>query len=466
MVAAALFMENLDGAILPTAAPRIASSLGVPPVDLNLAITAYLLTLGVFIPASGWAADRFGARSVFAAAIGLFTVASTLCAASDTLGELTLMRVLQGIGGAMTVPVGRLVVLRSSQRTDLIAAIAYLTWPALVAPIIAPALGGIFATYASWRWIFLVNLPLGVCALIAALRIVPEVQLPTRRPLDWRGFLVCGAGMASLLYSLELVTTTAVQWTTSAGLAVCGLALITAALRHVRHAASPLLDLRVMRINTFRITNIGGSLFRLAITAVPFLVPLMFQEQFGWSPVKSGLVVMAIFAGNLVIKPFTTPIVRRYGFRSVLVVNGAAAAACVALCGALSASTPLPIVLLILFLGGVFRSVGFTAYNTIAFVDVTPEATADANTLASTVQQVSAGLGVALGALALRFGGGLGHPVGAVGRQSFPTAFAIVAVIALAAVADAIRLPPSAGSALTTGRIALHEPAGRRSRRP
>lgn len=452
LVAAALFMENLDGTILATAAPRMAQSLGVRPLDLNLAIATYLLTVGVFIPASGWIADRFGARPVFACALGLFTLASALCAASDSLTELTVMRVLQGIGGAMTVPVGRLVVLRSSQRTDLIAAIAYLTWPALVAPIAAPALGGMFATYASWRWIFLINVPFGVVALIGALRIIPDLRPTTGRPLDWRGFALSGSGIASLLCSLELVTATTIRWALPAGLAACGLSLIVAALRHVRRAPFPLLDLNVMRIATFRISNLGGSFFRVAIMAVPFLLPLMFQDEFGWSPVKAGVVVMAVFIGNLVIKPFTTMILRRYGFRTVLVMNGAAAAASVALCGALSASTPVAIVMLVLFFSGVFRSIGFTAYNTIAFVDVTPEDTADANTLASTVQQVSAGLGVAVGALALRFGGGLGHLVGTPGRQPFPSAFAIVAAIALATVADAIRLPAAAGSALTTAR--------------
>ena len=451
LVAGAFFMENLDGTIIATAAPRMAASLGVRSVDLNVVITAYLLTLAVFIPVSGWLADRVGARTVFAAAIALFTVASGLCALSTSLGELTAVRVLQGIGGAMMVPVGRLVVLRSTTRADLIDAIAYLTWPALAAPVIAPALGGVLTTYASWRWIFVINLPLGVAAFALAMRIVPNVRVGGHAPLDWRGFALTGVGLAALVYGLELCTASRVEWAVvAASLAVAALSL-SVAVRHLRHARFPLMNLAAVRIPTFRVMALGGSFFRLAIGAVPFLLPLMFQDAFGWTSLKSGLLVVAVFVGNIGIKPATGPLLRRLGFRRVLVGAGIGAGVTVLLCGTLTAHTPLAVIVLVLLSSGVFRSIAFTAYNTIAFADIAPEDVGSANTLSATLQQLTMGLGVAVGALALRAGGPIARLFGTSGTGAGPFAvgFVIVAALAFVAVADSALLRPDAGEALT-----------------
>ncbi len=450
LVAAAFFMENLDGTIIATAAPRMARSFGVPSVELNVVITAYLLALGVFIPVSGWIADRFGARVVFSGAVAVFTLASGLCALSTNLGELTATRVLQGVGGAMMVPVGRLVVLRAAGKTDLIKVIAYLTWPALIAPIIAPALGGVLVTYESWRWIFVLNIPLGLVALLIAARIVPDLRPPRPGKLDWRGFALTSAGLATFVYGLELVTNADVSWAVVGASVGAGLVLIWWAVLHLNRSAHPLVDLRVLGVATFRAANLGGSLFRMAISAAPFLLPLMFQNAFGWSPIKSGLLVIAVFVGNITIKPFTTPLLRRFGFRTVLMGSATSAGITLGLCAVFTARTPLVVIVLVLVASGVFRSIGFTAYNTIVFADVGSDAMANANTLTSTIQQLTMGFGVAVGALALRAGAPLDRLVGSStsGGRPFSAAFVLLAVVAFLAAAEAALLARDAGAAV------------------
>ncbi|MET7486176.1 MFS transporter [Streptomyces sp. NPDC005538] len=450
LVAGAFFMENLDGTIISPAAPDMAASLGARPVDIGLAITAYLVALAVFIPASGWAADRYGARRVFAAAVTVFTAASALCAAAPGLPELVAMRVVQGIGGAMMVPVGRLVVLRGTRKADLLGAVAYLTWPGLLAPVAAPALGGLFTQYASWRWIFLVNVPLGVAALRPALRLVPDFRAAERPRLDRAGFVLGGVGLAATVYGLELfggppgAGGTATAWA-GAGMVVCSLTVL-----HFLRAQHPLLDPMLLRVRTFRVSNVGGALFRAAISAVPFLLPLMFQDAFGWSPARAGLVLVAVFAGNVAVKPLTTPLLRRFGFRTVLLVNGAVTAGTFLLCGSLGPRTPLSVVLSVLFASGVCRSVSLSAYASLGFADIAPDRTGAANTLSSTVQQLAAGLGVAFGALALRTAGMLTAHLGLDGpTESYRLAFALLALLPLAAVAEAERLRPDAGAVVT-----------------
>jgi EmrB/QacA subfamily drug resistance transporter len=456
LVAGAFFMEQLDGTIIATAAPRMAQSFGVRPVDVNVVITAYLLTLAVLIPASGWLADRFGARTIFATAITVFTVASGLCATSVNLGELTAMRVLQGVGGAMMVPVGRLVVLRSTRKIDLIDAMAYLTWPALAAPVLAPAVGGVLTTYASWRWIFVINLPLGVVALFFALRMVPNVPNTEQAGLDWRGFAWTGIGLTAVVYGLEQATADRVAWATVGAATVVGLVFLALAVRHLQRTRHPLLDLSALKIPTFRVMFLGGSAYRLAIGAVPFLLPLMFQDEFGWSPVKSGLLVIFVFIGNIGIKPTTGPLLRRFGFRTVIVGAASAGALTLVLCAVVTANTPLVLVAVLLLASGVFRSIGFTAYNTVAFADVSTDKVGSANTLAATAQQLTMGLGVAAGALALRVGSPLGDhlAIGDPAHRPYAVAFLLIAAIAAVSVVDSARLTADAGAAINPGRVA------------
>jgi MFS family permease len=419
LVAATFFMENLDGTIIATAAPAIATDLGVLPVDINLAMTAYLVTVAVGIPVSGWLADRFGGKRIFLIAIAVFTLASGLCAVSTSLPVLCAVRVLQGLGGAMMVPVGRLVVLRTTEKRDLLDAIAYLTWPALVAPVIAPFLGGWLSSYASWQWIFLINLPLGVVALVVAVRVVPAVQAQNVPGLDWLGFFLCGVTLATLLLGMEQVG---------------------AAEGRGSLAVVPLLDLHALRVQTFRVGNASGMVYRMAISAAPFLLPLMFQLAFGWDAVDAGLMVMAVFAGNVLIKPATSPLIRRFGFKAVIVGSAAGGVLMFAACAFLTPSTPLVVIAAVLFLSGVFRSIGFSGYNSLQFADIAPEEMTGANTLSSTIGQLAAGLGVAVGALALRLSEGVvrefAPQLGVLAHYQF--AFAVLAVLMVYPVLEAL----------------------------
>lgn len=445
LVAGAFFMENLDGTIISTAAPRMARSLGTTAADINIVITAYLVTLAILIPASGRLAERFGARPVFVTAVAVFTVASGLCAASGDLAVLTATRVLQGVGGAMMVPVGRLVVLRATDRRDLVTAIAYLTWPALLAPVVAPVLGGLFVTYASWRWIFLVNVPLGAVCLAAAVRMVPRTRPATGRGrFDATGFALIGTGLAAAVLGMEELGGGAL----ALPLAALGLAAVLLAFgaRHLRRAAEPLLDLRTLGIPTYRAATEGGSLFRTTVSATPFLLPLMFQSAFGWGPLRSGAVVIAVFVGNVGIKPLTTPMMRRFGFRPVVLASTAALAVSCAACAALSVGTPLWVTALVLLACGVFRSTGFTGYNTLQFADVGQDVLPAANTLAATAQQLASGLGVAVAALALRGAAALsGQGTGAPGP--YRATWLAIAALTLVSGVQALRLPRDAGEA-------------------
>ncbi|STV88014.1 major facilitator superfamily permease [Klebsiella michiganensis] len=323
LVAGAFFMEFLDGTVIATALPDMAKDFGVTAVDLNIGISAYLITLAVLIPASGWIADRFGARKIFTLALAIFTLASVFCGLSTNVDVFVAMRILQGIGGALMVPVGRLAVLRTTPKHQLIKAIATLTWPALVAPIIGPPLGGFITRYASWHWIFFINVPLGLIAIALSLRIIPNIREDEQRPFDLSGFVATSVAMVSLVAAMELLgDRQPLGWQTLALLAL-GLGCMLFALRHFRRTRWPMVRLDALKIPTFRVTMYGGSLFRASISAVPFLLPLLFQVGFGMDPFHSGLLVLAVFVGNLTIKPLTTPLIRWLGFRRLLLINGA-----------------------------------------------------------------------------------------------------------------------------------------------
>ena len=389
-------MENLDGTIVTTAAPRIGRALGVPATSVSLVIAAYLVTLAVLIPLSGWMADRFGARPVFLAAIAIFTVASLGCAVSTAFAELVAFRVAQGAGGAMMVPVGRLVVLPRTAKSDVLRVISLLVWPALIAPVVAPLAGGLLTTYASWRWLFLINVPLGVIAWAVAWRLIERVArhrgagATGRRP-GWFGHLrgwrrrptprsCCPSrSSARCFHGLRLSCSPPGRrspWPVPK--------------RTLLRAQHPLVNLRTLRVPTFRTAVGSGSLFRLSITAVPFLLTLLFQNAFGWSPVKSGALVLFVFVGNIAIKPATTPLLRRFGFRPVLVGATAGAAATVA---AASCSPPARRSWWWPWWrrcgGSGTAPVGLTGYTTIAFSDTPPDQIRDANTLQATAQRLS-----------------------------------------------------------------------------
>ncbi|ALE06843.1 MFS transporter [Arthrobacter sp. ERGS1:01] len=449
LVAGTYFMEILDGTIISTAAAGMAADLHVRPVDINLAMTAYLITLAVGIPISGWLAERYGARRVFTAAIAVFTLASLLCALSPNLAFLCGARMLQGMGAAMMVPVGRLVVLRDADRKEFLDAIAFLTWPALVAPVIAPALGGLLTTYASWHWIFLINVPLGIIAFVTALRVVPDIRAHKVPPPDWTGFVLCGVALASLVIGLEQIGAAPTPWVAVVLFLGVSVASGGGALWWFRHSRHPLLDLRALRIATFRIGNGGGALYRLVINAVPFLLPLMFMLGFGWSAFEAGLMTMAVFAGNVLIKPATTPLIRQFGFRAIVLLSAGGGALVLGACALLQPATPLPVIAAVLFASGVLRSIGFSAYNTLQFADVPRARMSGANTLSSTIAQIATGLGVAVGALILRAAETLLAPVqGTTPVTAYQWTFAVLGVLMLYPVVEALLMHRTAGEAV------------------
>ena len=447
LVAGTFFMEFLDGTVIATALPAMAGDFGLRPVDLSVGVSAYLFTLALLLPASGWAAERFGARRVFCTAVGVFTLASVACGLSTGLASFTLARIVQGAGGALMVPVGRLAVLRATAKPDLMRAIATLTWPALVAPVIAPPLGGFIVTAASWRWIFFINLPLGAFALWLAFRVMPPERAGSLRAFDARGFALVGSSLLALLAAVELLGRDSADWTLVLACGSAAAALGVPAWRHLGRHPAPILRLDGFAVRSFAVCMGGGTLFRTAVGAVPFLLPLLFQVGFGFDAFRSGLLVLALFLGNVGMKPLTTAVLRRFGFKRVMTGSACLAAAAILSLATLSPATPLFATLPILVLAGATRSLGLTTINTLAFADIAPDAMGGANTLFNMGQQLGFGFGVALGAVALRIGEAW-RPAGALHATpaEFRVAFALVGVAALAAAADALRLPADAGA--------------------
>ncbi|MGU3409826.1 MFS transporter [Microbacterium sp. M1A1_1b] len=446
LVAGTYFMELLDGTILATAAPAMGRDLGVDSAAIGIAITAYLVTLAVLIPVSGWLTDRIGSRTVFVGAIALFTIASGLCAASTGLVDLTIWRIVQGIGGALMVPVGRLVVLRSAGREQLVTAIAILTWPALAAPIIAPFIGGLLVDTLTWHWIFLVNIPLGVIALVAAIVLVPQERAAQRIPFDWLGSLLACFGLGALVVMASLLSLDVVPVVPAVLAGVVGAVCTWLAIRHFRRAPHPIMGLDAFRLETFRVSHAGGSLFRLAVSAVPFVLPLLFQDAWGWTALEAGSAVLWVFVGNLGIKPATTPLLRWFGYRPVIIVSSAVAALSVVAMAFLAPTTPFWLLAVLLVVSGAARSVGFTAYNTIAFADVEQADMTPANTLSSTLQQTAAGFGVAVAAVVIRAAAGLG------GSGPYVVAFWVIAVLLVVACLEGVLMSRTAGETVRPAR--------------
>ena len=451
LVAGCFFMELLDGTIVVTAIPRISSSLHITAGAAGLVVTAYLVTVAVLIPLSAWLTLRYGYRRVLLSAITIFTLASIGCAASQSFGELLAMRVLQAVGGAMMVPVGRMVVFERADKSQVMRLMSYIVWPALVAPVIAPLAGGVIVTYASWRWLFLINVPLGAIGLAAAWRLIHGRPADTPPRLDRWGVVLSCAGLTALTWGAHLIADSRPDWPLAAALGLASVFLLAAGSRHMLRVSAPLLDLRTLKIPTFGNAMLGSSLVWIVMGAIPFLLPLLFQLVFGWSPIKSGALVLFVFVGNIAIKPATSFLYRTYGFRRVLL----AGATCLGLsaigCALLTASTPLVAIVFLTLISGAARSVSMTGYSTLALSDVPSSQMRAANALNSTAQQLFTGLAVAFATVALRVGHLLGHALGATDNLRAQYSFAFLAVAAVAALATAVvfRLHPSAGEVLT-----------------
>jgi len=456
LIAGAFFMENLDGTIIATALPQMARSFHVGAVSLNIGMTAYLLTLAVFIPISGWVADRFGSRSVFASAIGVFTVASLLCGAASTLTEFTLMRILQGMGGAMMVPVGRLIVLRASPKDKLAQAIAYITWPGLTALVIGPPLGGFITTYASWHWIFFLNLPLGILALVLTLAWIENVRVEQAHPFDWLTFVLGGFASAGAVYAMEKLGGEGMRGS-GPGM-ILALSVLSGVIAVVVAHANPgrsLIDFESLKLKSYSLSVYGASAFRISVSVLPFLLPLMFQIAFGMNAFQSGLYLLALFAGDLSMKAFVIQILRHFGFKRTLIVNGLITAASMVLCATLRPGTPGALIVAILFFHGACRSTEFTCMTTLAYTEIAPERMSRANGFLSAVMQLSMGMGIAIGAITLRIvAHAHGHSAAMPELRDFHLAILLMASLSLAPVLDSLGLRPDAGAA-TSGHVEL-----------
>jgi len=463
IVAVALFMENMDSTVIATSLPAIAHDLGTNPLALKLAVTTYLLALAIFIPASGWTADRFGARTIFRAAIVVFMVGSIGCALSQSLHHFVIARFLQGMGGAMMTPVGRLILVRSVDKRRLVDAMAWVSIPALVGPVLGPPLGGFITTFLSWHWIFFINIPIGLVGIALATRYIENVRAETRERFDPLGMLLAGLGIAGVAFGLTAIGAkgflpAGVLVAMIAGGAVCvGLYML-----HARRIAAPVIDLSLFRLPSFRAGVGGGFVFRVGAGAIPFLLPLMLQVGFDKTPFQSGLITFATAVGAMSMKSAVPMVLRRFGYRSVLTWNALIASALVAACALFTAATPVVVMLAVLFAGGFFRSLQFTSAMTIGFAEIEPARMSRATSLAAVCQQLSVSMGVALGALTVELVRDFrGESI--IGPTDFAPAFAMVACISALSIVVFARMPANAGAEMTGRPIipaAARPPAG------
>jgi EmrB/QacA subfamily drug resistance transporter len=458
IVAVALFMENMDSTVIATALPAIAADIGTSPLALKLAITSYLLALAVFIPISGWMADRFGARTIFRTAIVVFVLGSVGCAFSGELWHFVLARFFQGMGGAMMTPVGRLVLLRTVEKSKLVDAMALVTMPALIGPLLGPPLGGFITTYASWHWIFIINVPIGVLGFFLVTRFVENVRAETPDPFDFIGMALVGLAVTGLAFGSSVAGLGFLPRSLVAVLILVGAAAAAAYVAYARRTPTAVLDLSLFRLPSFRAGVAGGFLFRVGAGALPFLLPLLLQIGLGMSPFESGLITLSAAVGAITMKAGAARILRRFGFRRTLTVNALLAAASLGACAAFGPGTPIWAMVAVLLIGGLFRSLQFTSVNTIAFADVEPRRMSRATSLVSVAQQLSISTGVAVGALivetVLRFEQ---HPT--LSAADFPPAFVIVACISAVSALLFARLPADAGAELAAGKPASSEQA-------
>jgi EmrB/QacA subfamily drug resistance transporter len=452
IVATALFMENMDSTVIATSLPAIAADIGTSPLTLKLAITSYLLSLAVFIPASGWTADRFGARLVFSLAVAVFMAGSIGCALSTSVTDFVIARILQGMGGAMMTPVGRLVLLRTIDKSALVNAMAWVTVPALVGPVIGPPLGGFITTYFSWHWIFLINIPIGLLGIFMALRYIDPIKSENHERFDLYGMVLAGIGLAGIAFGLSVAGLDLLPWSIVAALVGIGSISMTIYVIHARRTGSPVLDFALLRLPTMRASIVGGFLFRLGIGALPFLLPLLMQVGFGLSPFRSGLVTFASAVGAMGMKTLAARIIRTFGFRNLMTINAVVSSLFLGACALFTVGTPLLLIMIILVVGGFFRSLQFTAINTVAYAEVEAAQMSRATTLVSVNQQLAISAGVAVGAFSVESTQLMRH-VQTLSADDFAPAFVVVSIISAVSAWFFWQMPDDAG----------HEISGRKA---
>jgi EmrB/QacA subfamily drug resistance transporter len=403
LVAVAFFMESLDTTILNTAVPVVAKALGVAPLSMKSVLASYTLSLAVFIPISGWMADRFGTRRVFASAIGVFTLGSALCGLSSNIHLLVACRVLQGFGGAMMVPVGRLTLVRTFAKSELVRAMSFVAIPALIAPMLGPLAGGLIVDYLHWRFVFYLNLPVGLVGLVLVYTHLPDYREPNVKPLDIEGLILFGSGVALLSYVLEIFGDHLLSTGEVLGLLAISLVLIAGYGLHAAHTQYPLLQLSLFRIRTFAASVVGSFVTRLGIGGVPFLLPLLYQVGLGYTPVQSGLLIMPQALAAMSTKIFITQILQRVGYRGILVSNTILLGVLLMVFATISRETPMWLILLQAFAYGVLTSLQYTSMNTLVYADIKPSQASSASSIAGTAQQMAISFGVAVAGLTTAF---------------------------------------------------------------
>jgi EmrB/QacA subfamily drug resistance transporter len=448
VVASALFMENLDSTVIATSLPAIAADLGEDPVILKLAFTSYLLSLAIFIPVSGWCADRFGARTIFRLAIAIFTLASIACGFAQTLEGLVVARAAQGLGGALMVPVGRIIILRLVPKAELLGAMAFLTVPALIGPLAGPPLGGFITTYLHWRWIFWINVPFGILGMILASRFMPPLKADGVPRLDVIGFLLSGLGLAAAIFGFTTLARSLFPPAVAPALTIGGAVLLGLYVVHAQRTSHPILDLKLLRIDTFRQSVLGGNLFRIGVGAIPFLLPLLLQVGFGLDAFQTGLLTFAAAIGAISMKLAAPRLLRWFGYRNVLIFNTLVGSAFIAVNALFTPATPHWLMFAVFVAGGFFRSLQFTSVNSLAYADVPEAEISRASTLSNVAQQLSLSTGVAVAALVLEAAQGF-RSHGVLTADDIGAAFLVISAISASAVLVHLRLAPEAGQALS-----------------
>jgi len=447
IVAVALFMENMDSTVIATSLPAIAADIGTNPLALKLAVTSYLLSLAVFIPVSGWTADRFGARIVFRSAIAVFMLGSIGCALSVSLTHFVVARIFQGIGGAMMTPVGRLILVRTVDRRELINAMVWVTMPALVGPLIGPALGGFITTYITWHWIFLINIPIGIAGIVLATLFIEDLRAERPDPFDAVGMVLAGLGIGGLAFGGSVLGLDFLPLPVVLALIGGGAVAAYAYVVHARRTPTPVLDLSLLAIPTMRSAVVGGFIYRSGIGAMPFLLPLLLQLGFGLTPFQSGLITLSNVVGAMGMKTVVPVILRRYGFRNTLTANALISAVLIAACATFTPGVSFAWIVGVLIVGGFFRSLEFTSLNTIAYADVEQVRISRATSLVSVAQQLSISVGVAIGALAVDLTL-WARGQSAITAADFQPAYIAIAVISGCAFFVFMQMPADAGAEL------------------